>query len=98
VLEQPAWLTGFGAHTCQQHASAKREQHAHMRHAALLLSSLLPAGARLVLDAVCVLMGAKPTRVQQDPSHPSGKFVDSYAAPIKKMLALPWSDILSSIL
>jgi dynein heavy chain len=54
--------------------------HGMMRHAA----SLLPAGVKCVLEAVCVLMGDKPTRVK-DPK--SGKFEDSYTTPIKKMLA-----------
>jgi hypothetical protein len=37
----------------------------------------------LVLEAVCVLMGVKPTRVMDKES---GKMVDSYAAASKKLL------------
>jgi hypothetical protein len=65
-----------------------------MRPAVLLLASLLPAGVKLLLEAVTVLMGGKPTRVKNPQSD---KFVESYAAATKKIRAAPYGDIVTSI-
>jgi dynein heavy chain len=54
---------------------------------------MLPAGVKLVLEAVCVLMGVKPARVK-DPTNQ--KFVESYAAASQKMLAD--KDFMNSLL
>lgn len=70
--------------TNHMHHAATPTHQAHMTHATGARCSLLLAGVRLVVEAVCVLMGVKPTRVKDAQSV---ECVDSYVAAGQKMLA-----------